>query len=83
MSALASIQQEWAENTAEKSIIGVLLWDLSAAFTKILCEKIYHWIWNLSNNIDLRKQDFLSQEKYVFIIDILQKAATYTYFFLT
>ena len=28
MSALAAIQQDWAENSAEKLITGVLLWDL-------------------------------------------------------
>ena len=32
MTALSAIQQEWAENTANKFITGVLLWDLSAAF---------------------------------------------------
>ena len=32
MSALASVQQEWAENTANNLITGVLLRDFSAAF---------------------------------------------------
>ena len=32
MTAWANIQQEWASNTDEKNITGVLLWDLSAAF---------------------------------------------------
>ena len=32
MTALSAIQQEWAENTANKFITRVLLWDLSAAF---------------------------------------------------
>ena len=32
MTALTAIQQEWANNTADKFITGVLLWDLSAAF---------------------------------------------------
>ena len=44
MTALSAIQQEWAENTANKFITGVLLWDLSAAFDtlnpNIMCEKL-------------------------------------------
>ena len=44
MTALSAIQQEWAENTANKFITGVLLWDLSAAFDtlnpNILCKKL-------------------------------------------
>ena len=44
MSALAAIQQEWATNTQENLITGVLLWDLSAAFDtlnpNIFCEKL-------------------------------------------
>ena len=44
MTALSAIQQEWAENTVNKFITGVLLWDLSAAFdtlnTDILCSKL-------------------------------------------
>ena len=44
MTALTAIQQEWANNTAEKFITGVLLWDLSAAFdtldSNILCKKL-------------------------------------------
>ena len=44
MSALSSVQQEWALNTAGKKITGVMLWDLSAAFdtlnAEIFCEKI-------------------------------------------
>ena len=44
MSALASVQQEWAENTAKKKITGVMLWDLSAAFDTlnagIFCAKL-------------------------------------------
>ena len=44
MTALSAIQQEWAENTANKFITGVLLWDLSAAFDTLnpnfLCAKL-------------------------------------------
>ena len=44
MTALSTIQQEWAENTVNKFITGVLLWDLSAAFdtlnTSTLCKKL-------------------------------------------
>ena len=32
MTAWANLQKEWARNSDEKMIIGVLLWDLSAAF---------------------------------------------------
>ena len=32
MSALAAIQQEWAENSENKLVTGVLLWDISVAF---------------------------------------------------
>ena len=43
-STMPAIQQEWAENTANKFITGVLLWDLSAAFDtlnpNILCTKL-------------------------------------------
>ena len=35
MSALSSVQQEWAENKTEKKITGVMLWDLSAAFNTL------------------------------------------------
>ena len=44
MSALAAIQQEWAENTEKDLITGILLWDLSAAFdtliAEVLCAKL-------------------------------------------
>ena len=44
MSAHANIQQEWTQNTENKLITGVLLWDLSAAFDcldcEILCQKL-------------------------------------------
>ena len=44
MTAWAQIQQEWAKNTNEDKITGVLLWDLSAAFDcldiNLLCQKL-------------------------------------------
>ena len=44
MSALTAIQQEWANNTTQGLISGILLWDLSAAFdtldTSTLCSKL-------------------------------------------
>ena len=44
MSALASVQQKWAENTANNLITGVLLRDFSAAFDTlnigIFCDKL-------------------------------------------
>ena len=45
MSALSAIHQEGAENVEEKSITGVLLWDLSAAFDT-LCPTL---MWNKLN----------------------------------
>ena len=33
MTALSATQRQWAKNTDEKLITGVLLWDLSAALT--------------------------------------------------
>ena len=39
-----NIQQDWATNTEEKHITGVLVWDLSAAFdtldVELLCKKL-------------------------------------------
>ena len=32
MTAWANIQQDWAQNTEDKQITGIMLWDLSAAF---------------------------------------------------
>ena len=32
MTASASMQQEWIQNTDEKEITGILFWDLSAAY---------------------------------------------------
>ena len=44
MSALSIIQKEWIEGMNNKEIIGVLLWDLSAAFDTVnadlLCQKL-------------------------------------------
>ena len=44
MTALSNIQQEWANNTENKFITGILLWDLSASFdcldSDILCRKL-------------------------------------------
>ena len=44
MTAWADIQKQWAQNTDNKNLTGVLLWDLSAAFDSldpdILCKKI-------------------------------------------
>ena len=44
MTAWSDIQQDWAMNTENKEITGVLLWDLSAAFDTlehgILCSKL-------------------------------------------
>ena len=44
MTAWAQIQQDWALNTEEKKVTGVLMWDLSAAFDtldhNILCNKL-------------------------------------------
>ena len=44
---------------------------------------IYCLIQKFSNNVDLRKQGFSNEEKYVFIVYIHQKAEAVTYFFLT
>ena len=44
MTALTAMQNEWAKNTEEMKMTGVLLWDLSAAFdtldTNLFCEKL-------------------------------------------
>ena len=44
MTAWEEIQLDWAENTENKNISGILLWDLSAAFNTldvdVFCEKI-------------------------------------------
>ena len=44
MTAWADIQNQWSQNTDEKKVTGVLLWDLSAAFDcldqKIICQKL-------------------------------------------
>ena len=32
MTAWANLQRDWAENSDEKKVTGILLWDLSAAF---------------------------------------------------
>ena len=45
MTAWAKIQQDWATNSKNKEITGILLWDLSAAFdcldADILCKKLH------------------------------------------
>ena len=38
MTAWANIQQEWAVNTEEKQMTGIMLWDLSAAFDTLDAE---------------------------------------------
>ena len=38
MTALLQIQRDWIENTDEKNITGVLLWDLSVAFDTLNSE---------------------------------------------
>ena len=44
MTALSTMQQEWAENTVNKFITGVMLWDLSTAFdtrnSSTMCTKL-------------------------------------------
>ena len=44
MTAWADIQKQWAQNSDDKKLTGVLLWDLSAAFDcldpVILCKKL-------------------------------------------
>ena len=44
MTAWADIQKQWAQNSDDKKLTGVLLWDLSAAFDCldpfILCKKL-------------------------------------------
>ena len=32
MSAWANLQRDWTQNSDEKKVTGILLWDLSAAF---------------------------------------------------
>ena len=44
MTAWAQIQQEWAKNTNEDKITGVLLWDLSAAFDCLDIKFIHSFI---------------------------------------
>ena len=43
MTAWSDIQRQWCQNSDEKKLTGVLLWDLSAAFDcldpAILCQK--------------------------------------------
>ena len=44
MTAWADIQEDWAQNSEEKKITRILLWDLSTAFdtldANLLCEKL-------------------------------------------
>ena len=44
MTALSQLQKEWVSSAEDKSIIGALLWDLSAAFDSVdpelLCQKL-------------------------------------------
>ena len=44
MTATASMQQEWVNNTDEKFITGILFWDLSAAYDtldpELICSKL-------------------------------------------
>ena len=41
MTAWLEIQQEWAENSDNKKVTGILLWDLSAAFDTLDCNIIF------------------------------------------
>ena len=41
MSAWADIQEDWARNTEEIEMTGVLLWDLSAAFDTLMMDQNY------------------------------------------
>ena len=40
MTALASMQQDWVQNWDGKMVTGILLWDLSAAYNTLFCEKL-------------------------------------------
>ena len=41
MSAWADMLEEWAQNTEENEMTGVLLWDLSAAFDTLMMDQNY------------------------------------------
>ena len=43
MTAWSNIQKQWAQNTDEKQLTGVLLWDLSAAFDCLVILTIFHY----------------------------------------
>ena len=50
MTAWANLQRDWAQNSDEKKVTGILLWDLSAAFdtldADILVKKlVYTFLW--------------------------------------
>ena len=54
MSAWANLQRDWTQNTDDKKVTGILLWDLSAAFdtldVELLCKK------RKQNLLDVRRK---------------------------